>query len=309
MRCTARRQPDDMRCACTARRSTTIVFGKLRLGSGNGARCFRSGRSAPAVPGPARLVDSDRAPRREVVVDVEVDVVRVLGLDPGGHKGAAQEGRSNSGGYPTPVRLSVSSHRFSSHSVEMRCGVRRRSPRVARASSVVLTFAWVSPRGTVSVRTPELTRMEKNVKIARRAYRRKRGNGVTDRGERRISFLTKEEVERFFAAIPRDRARDRALFDLIYRYGLRRSEAAGLRLDGLSDGRIWVARLKGGVSADYQIHPATRRLLWAYLAVRGPSVSPYLFVSRQSRALPLSASPHSSPLPLSLLPLLTSPGP
>lgn len=132
--------------------------------------------------------------------------------------------------------------------------------------------------------------MEKNVKIARRAYRRKRGNGVTDRGERRISFLTKEEVERFFAAIPRDRARDRALFDLIYRYGLRRSEAAGLRLDGLSDGRIWVARLKGGVSADYQIHPATRRLLWAYLAVRGPSVSPYLFVSRQSRALPLSAS-------------------
>lgn len=138
--------------------------------------------------------------------------------------------------------------------------------------------------------TLELTLMEKNVKIARRAFRRKRGSGVTDRGERRISFLTKEEVERFFAAIPRDRARDRLLFDLVYRYGLRRSEVAGLRLEALSDGRIWVGRRKGGVSADYPIHPATRRLLWAYLAVRGSSRSSFLLVSRQSGAGAVSTS-------------------
>lgn len=45
----------------------------------------------------------------------------------------------------------------------------------------------------------------------------------------RLTYLTKEEVDRFFQAIPKENARDRLLFDLIYTFGLRRQEVAFLR--------------------------------------------------------------------------------
>jgi integrase len=101
-------------------------------------------------------------------------------------------------------------------------------------------------------------------------------------------YLTKEDVERFFAAIPADSTRDRLLFDMIYRYGLRRREASLIRREHLSDGRIWITRIKGGDSGEYRIHPTTRRLLWAYLAERADVSQPYLFVTRQSGASPMS---------------------
>ena len=44
--------------------------------------------------------------------------------------------------------------------------------------------------------------------------------------QRPVPYLTREEVERFFHAIPQPNLRDRLLFDLIYRHGLRRGEAA-----------------------------------------------------------------------------------
>jgi integrase len=105
-----------------------------------------------------------------------------------------------------------------------------------------------------------------------------------------LEYLPKIEVERFFAAIPAAAARDRLLFDAIYRYGLRRLEAALIRREHLSEGRIWITRLKGGVSSEYPIHPNTRRLLWAYLSQRGDDENPYLFVSRQGADRPLSPS-------------------
>lgn len=93
-----------------------------------------------------------------------------------------------------------------------------------------------------------------------------------------------------FAAIPRENARDRLIFDMIYRYGLRRREAAFLRLEQISE-RIWINRLKGGVPGEYPIHPCTRRLLWAYLSERGrDDERPYLFVTRQSGARRMSPS-------------------
>lgn len=109
-------------------------------------------------------------------------------------------------------------------------------------------------------------------------------------GTRQLAYLTKGEVERFFDAIPTGDAADRLLFDLIYRYGLRRVEAAVLRRENLSVGRIWISRAKGGVSGEYPIHPTTRRLLWAYLSARGEDASPYLFTSRQSGNRPISAT-------------------
>jgi site-specific recombinase XerD len=109
--------------------------------------------------------------------------------------------------------------------------------------------------------------------------------------ERGVSYLTKEEVDRFLAAIPRASLRDRLLFDLIYRYGLRRREAALLRCDQLADlSRLWIARLKGGVSGAYPLHASTQRLLAAHLAVRGEDKSPYLFPSPQTPGAALSTS-------------------
>jgi site-specific recombinase XerD len=105
-----------------------------------------------------------------------------------------------------------------------------------------------------------------------------------------LAYLTKEEVERFFSSIPETATRDRVLFDVIYRHGLRRSEAALIRREHLSDGRIWITRLKSGISGEYPIHPTTRRLLWKYLSELGDDGLPYLFVSRQSDIWPMSPS-------------------
>jgi len=44
-------------------------------------------------------------------------------------------------------------------------------------------------------------------------------------------YLTQEELQRFFAAIPSPR--DRALFAMIYHYGLRVDEATTLTLEDL----------------------------------------------------------------------------
>lgn len=81
-----------------------------------------------------------------------------------------------------------------------------------------------------------------------------------------------------------------SVVEVIYRYGLRRNEAATIRREHLRDGRIWITREKGGISGEYPIHPATRRLLWTYFALLGEDESPYLFVSRQSGNQPISPS-------------------
>jgi site-specific recombinase XerD len=104
---------------------------------------------------------------------------------------------------------------------------------------------------------------------------------------RQIDYLTKAEVERFFGIITSPR--DRLLFDLIYRHGLRRQEATLIRREHVSE-RIWITRLKGGVSGEYPIHPTTRRLLWEYLAALGSDWHPHLFATRQSDIWPMSPS-------------------
>jgi site-specific recombinase XerD len=106
---------------------------------------------------------------------------------------------------------------------------------------------------------------------------------------RQLSFLSKTQVEAFFAVIPREATRDQLLFELIYRHGLRRREAVLIRKDWIRD-RIWIHRVKHGASGEYPIHPRSRRLLWAWLAERGEDKNPHLFTTRQSAARPMSAS-------------------
>src|ERR1043165_9447576 len=93
-------------------------------------------------------------------------------------------------------------------------------------------------------RSLHLTLMLKSIKIAVHERHRRgttKGAGVADGA---VSYLTKEQVEAFLTAIPAANHRDRLLFHLIYTYGLRRREAAALRLDHLAEERIWINRVK-----------------------------------------------------------------
>jgi len=106
-----------------------------------------------------------------------------------------------------------------------------------------------------------------------------------------VRYLTRAETEALFRAIPLAAVRDRVMFDLIYRHGLRRTEAVILRVANVQDDRIWIGRVKNGVSGEYPLHPSTRKLLAVYLAERRVPQSPYLLTSRQSRdGRPLSPS-------------------
>src|SRR5919198_1144063 len=106
----------------------------------------------------------------------------------------------------------------------------------------------------------------------------------TRRGSGRLQFLTQEELKRLFAVM-KDK-RDRALFFLAYRHGLRASEIGLLqRTDvDLKQGRITIQRLKGSLSGIYPLQPDVIKLLRSYLRVRTDS-SPYLFIS--NRGVPI----------------------
>lgn len=129
---------------------------------------------------------------------------------------------------------------------------------------------------------PERMNSRKNVRIGVRV-----GTSHAPTHRRRdqepIKYLTKDEVERFFRAIPKNAIRDVLLFDLVYRHGLRRSEAAFITLDDVRDGKIWIARRKHGISNAYPLHPRSKRLLALHLRNRDRDSS-YLFPGRAADA-------------------------
>src|SRR5215813_5466290 len=81
-------------------------------------------------------------------------------------------------------------------------------------------------------------------------------------------YLTQEEVTRLFSVI--SSPRDRALFALIYRYGLRMDEATLLTLESvdLKNLHIRIQRLKNGVSSQKPLWRHNAKLLRSYLRVR-----------------------------------------
>lgn len=107
-----------------------------------------------------------------------------------------------------------------------------------------------------------------------------------------VRYVTKEEVERFFAAIPKANVRDRLLFDLIYRHGLRRREVALISVDDISlrDRSIWISRVKQGIPGSYRLHPQTLALLQAYLPTRDVRAGRFLFQSMRRPGAAISAS-------------------
>ena len=108
------------------------------------------------------------------------------------------------------------------------------------------------------------------------------------RKTRSIEFLTEDELKRLFKTIADDGdKRNRALFLIGYRHGLRASEIGLLQVSDIDfqKMRLTVRRLKGSYSGVNPIQPDEARYLKAYLKER-QSAAPYLFLS--NRGLPIS---------------------
>jgi integrase/recombinase XerD len=102
--------------------------------------------------------------------------------------------------------------------------------------------------------------------------------------QRLPKYLTQNDIRAFFAVIPD--LRDRALFSLIYHYGLRVSEVGLLDREDidLERGRIIIKRVKGGLWAERPLFSATKVLLEALLSRTAANGRAALFPGRQ-RAL------------------------
>lgn len=97
-------------------------------------------------------------------------------------------------------------------------------------------------------------------------------------GERTIRYLTQEQVRDLFNAARRRPVRDRLLLAFLYRFGMRASEAAGLRTADvdLRRGEVRIRGLKGGVERLYTLPRDLRPLLRGFVPGRD-----FFFASRQ----------------------------
>src|SRR5690349_3139064 len=113
-------------------------------------------------------------------------------------------------------------------------------------------------------------------------------HGAADGHERAKDFLTEAEIARLLDAAKAGRhgVRDHLLLLMMFRHGLRVSEATGLRRDelDLDRARLWLHRLKGGLSVEQPIAGDELRALRRYLASRTDAL-PWLFVSERSQPM------------------------
>ena len=102
-----------------------------------------------------------------------------------------------------------------------------------------------------------------------------------------IKFLTLDETKRLFSVIADKR--DKAIFLLAYRHGLRASEVGLLKESDIDFKklRLMLHRLKGSLSGEHPLQADEARVLKAHLKSRVID-SPFLFPSR--RGLPISRS-------------------
>jgi len=114
------------------------------------------------------------------------------------------------------------------------------------------------------------------------------GNVQSTTDRRPKDFLDPTEIKAFLTAAKAGRqgVRDHLLFLMMYRHGLRCSEAADLRIEDISFDRatLWVRRLKGSNSGMHPIEGDELRAIRRYLSLRDDSL-PWLFLSERRNRL------------------------
>jgi len=122
----------------------------------------------------------------------------------------------------------------------------------------------------------------------RRNVKSKRETVAVDDHERAKNYLSDSEMDRLLTAAKRGRhgVRDHVLLLMLYRHGLRVSEATGLRRSqlNLAQARLWVARLKNSLSVEQPIAGDELRAIKRYLAKRSDRL-PWLFLSERGQPM------------------------
>ena len=112
---------------------------------------------------------------------------------------------------------------------------------------------------------------------------------TTNRHEKGKDYLNENEMDRLLKAARKGRygSRDHLLLLMIYRHGLRASEAVGLRKDDidLKVARVYVRRVKGSLSVEHPIAGDEFRAIKSHLAGSNNNL-PWVFISE--RGTPLS---------------------
>ncbi|MBS7707861.1 tyrosine-type recombinase/integrase [Chelatococcus asaccharovorans] len=109
---------------------------------------------------------------------------------------------------------------------------------------------------------------------------------AADQHERRKDFLGEAEMASLLKAARKSRhgIRDHLLILMMYRHGLRVSEAIALRREhvNLKEARIWIPRLKNGLSVEQPIAGDELRTIRRWLAMRQDHL-PWLFISERKQ--------------------------
>lgn len=109
---------------------------------------------------------------------------------------------------------------------------------------------------------------------------------AADGHERRKDFLGEAEIAALLGAARKTRhgIRDHLLIMMMYRHGLRVSEAIALHREdvNLKQARIWIPRLKNGLSVEQPIAGDELRAVKRWLATRRDHL-PWLFISERNQ--------------------------